>query len=212
MNPLYPPQSYLPSDGGRQSPQRLVFLVPNSDFDEVKFSWAIRKLANQVNLDVTLVSIATGIEDELAARRSLATVCSFVNEFTYNIDYRVIRDHSWIHAVRNLAHPGDLIICPPEVTVRAGFRKSETLDAAIARRLKLSTQPLPNLFNNSRQGILHFLKPILYWIVIAAILMAFFILESGVGQTVNGFLGQTVIVILMAFEMGAIYLWSSITG
>jgi hypothetical protein len=212
MKTLLPPQPYLPNDGGRQSPQRLVFLIPDPNCDEIKFSWAVRKLANQGNIDVLLVSIAGDLEGELGARRSLATICSLVNEFTFNVDYRVVQDRSWIHAVRSLACPGDLFFCPPEVTIRAGFRKQEPLDIAIARRLKLSTQPLPNFFNNTSRGILPFLKPILYWLVIIAILAGFFVLESDVGLAISGFLGQTIVVILMAFEMGAIFLWSSITG
>lgn len=212
MKTILPPQSYLPNDGGRQSPQRLVVLVPNPDVDEIKFSWAIRRLANPANLDVLLVSIVDDVESELAARRSLVTICSMVNEFKYNVDFRVVWDRSWIHAARDLAAPGDLFICPPEVTIRTGFRKREPLDAAIARSLNVPTQPIANFFNNTGQGISTLLKKILYWVVIAAILGGFFILESDVGQTVSGFPGQTIIVILMAFELGAIYLWSSITG
>jgi hypothetical protein len=212
MKTLLPPQPYLPNDGGRQSPQRLVVLVPNPDVDEVKFSWAIRRLANPGNLDVLLVSIVNDVEGELAARRSLVTICSMINEFKYNVDFRVVWDRSWIHAARSLAGSGDLFICPPEVTIRVGFRKREPLDAAIARSLNVPTQLLAHFFSNTGQGISLLLKRILYWVVIAAILGGFFILESDAGQVVSGFLGQTIVVILMVFEMGAIYLWTSITG
>lgn len=212
MKPLLPPQPFMQNDGGRQNPQRLVVLVPDQNVDEIKFSWAIRRLAGPGNLDVLLVSIVSDIEGELAARRNLVTICSLVNEFRYNVDFRVIWDRSWIHAARGLSGPGDLFICPPEVTIRTGFRKYDPLDAAIAHTLNVPTQPLANFFTNTRRSISNIFKQILYWVMIAAILGGFFILESDASQAASGFLGQTIVVILMAFELGAIYLWSSITG
>ena len=212
MKPLLPPQPFMQNDGGRQSPQRLVVLVPGQNVDEIKFSWAIRRLAGPGNLDVLLVSIVSDIEGELAARRNLVTICSLVNEFRYNVDFRVIWDRSWIHAARGLSGPGDLFICPPEVTIRTGFRKYDPLDAAIAHTLNVPTQPLANFFTNTRRSISNVFKQILYWVMIAAILGGFFILESDASQAASGFLGQTIVIILMAFELGAIYLWSSITG
>ncbi|HEX7434219.1 MAG TPA: hypothetical protein VF326_11245 [Anaerolineaceae bacterium] len=212
MKPLLPPQPFMQNDGGRQSPQRLVVLVPDQNVDEIKFSWAIRRLAGPGNLDVLLVSIVSDIEGELAARRNLVTICSLVNEFRYNVDFRVIWDRSWIHAARGLFGPGDLFICPPEVTIRTGFRKYDPLDTAIAHTLNVPTQPLANFFTNTRRSISNIFKQILYWVMIAAILGGFFILESDASQAASGFLGQTIVVILMAFELGAIYLWSSITG
>jgi len=212
MKTLLPPQPFLPNDGGRQSSQRLVILVPDQNVDEIKFSWAIRRLAGPGNLDVLLVSIVNDIEGELAARRSLVTICSLVNEFKYNVDFRVIWDRSWIHAARDLAGPGDLFICPPEVTVRTGFRKHEPLDAAIAHILSVPTEPLANFFTNSRRSIPNIFKQILYWVVIAAILGGFFILESDASQAASGSFGQTMVVLLMVCELGALYLWSSITG
>ena len=212
MKPLLPPQPFMQNDGGRQSPQRLVVLVPDQNVDEIKFSWAIRRLAGPGNLDVLLVSIVSDIEGELAARRNLVTICSLVNEFRYNVDFLVIWDRSWIHATRGLSGPGYLFICPPEVTIRTGFRKYDPLDAAIAHTLNVPTQPLANFFTNTRRSISNVFKQILYWVMIAAILGGFFILESDASQAASGFLGQTIVIILMAFELGAIYLWSSITG
>jgi hypothetical protein len=212
MKTPFPPQPLLPNDGGRQSPQRLVVLIPEQDVDEIKFSWAIRRLAAPGNVDVLLVSIVHDIEDELAARRSLVTISSLVNEFKYNVDFRVIWDRSWVHAARELASPGDLFICPPEVTIRTGFRKSEPLDSAIARILNVPTQPLANFFTNKKRSIPNVFKRILYWAVIIAILGGFFFLESDASQAATGFIGQTMVVLLMVCELGALYLWTTITG
>ncbi|HEX7599439.1 MAG TPA: hypothetical protein VF518_14580, partial [Polyangia bacterium] len=137
---------------------------------------------------------------------------SQVNEMKYAVDFRVVWDRSWVHAAAELAAPGDLFICPPEVSIRTGFRKSEPLDAVLARKLNVATQPLAHFFTHPGPAIPQFLMRILYWAVILAILGGFFILESDASQAASGFLGQSLVVILMAFELGAIYLWTTITG
>ena len=212
MTTLLPPKPFLPNDGGRHNPERLVVLVPDPTVDAVKFSWAIRRLAGPANLDVLLVSIVHDVEDELAARRSLVTICSLVNEMTYSVDFQVAWDRSWIHAAASLAAPGDLFVCPPEITVRTGFRKQEPLDAALARKLNAATQPLPGFFSNPSRNLPHFLKQLVSWLVIIAILGGFFILESDASQAASGFLGQAIVVLLMACEMGAIYLFMALAG
>jgi hypothetical protein len=51
-----------------------------------------------------------------------------------------------------------------------------------------------------------------YWAVILAIVAGFFVLESDASQVAQGWVGQVIVVVLMIFELGALYLWTSITG
>ena len=55
-------------------------------------------------------------------------------------------------------------------------------------------------------------NPWVYVLVIIAILGGFFILESDASQAASGFLGQAIVVLLMACEMGAIYLFMALAG
>jgi hypothetical protein len=211
MKNLLPTQLYQPDDGGRQKPKRLVFLMPGVDVDEVKFSWAVRKLAAPGNLDVLLLSVVHDVENELAARRNLVTICALVDEYKYHVEFKVVWNRSWIKAVKTVAAPGDLFICPPEVTVRTGLRKREPLDAAIASRLNVPTQPLPNFFSDPR-GIPNFFNQALFWTVVVAIIAGFFVLESNASQVATGTVGHILIILLMVFEFGVIYAWMALTG
>ncbi len=202
----------LPNDGGRRAGHRLVVLVPDQDVDAVRFGRAIRNTARSETTDVLLVSAVNSVESELAARRRQATIASQIRDFDFHVEVHVIWNGSWIEITRQLAVASDCVVCPPEMTVRAGLRKREALDAAIARRLNLAVIPLPGFFKNNRPAFIQALLRIGYWAVILAIVAGFFVLESDASQAAPGWVGQVFVVLLMIFELGAIYLWTAITG
>jgi hypothetical protein len=202
----------LPNDGGGRSARRLVVLVPDQDVDAIRFSRAIRSVAIPETADVLLVTAVNSVESELAARRRLTTIASQVRDFDFKVEVRIVWNGSWIAAAREVACEGDRIACPPEMTVRAGLRKRQPLNVAIAHRLDLPVTPLPGFFQNSRSGFAQVLLRIGYWAVIVAIVAGFFVLESGASQAAQGWIGQMIVIVLMICELGAIYLWTAITG
>ncbi len=202
----------LPNDGGRLAARRLVVLVPDQDVDEVRFSRAIRSAMLPETTHILLVAAVSNVESELAARRRLATISSQVSDFYVYVEVRIVWNRSWIAAAREVASQGDLVACPPEMTVYAGLRKREHLDAAITRRLGLPVAPLAGFFHNSHANITHSLRQIGYWVVILAIVAGFFVLESDAIQAAQGWIGQVTVVVLMFFELGALFLWTAITG
>jgi hypothetical protein len=206
-------QKFLPNDGGRTSTaRRLVVVVPNQDLDAVSFSRAIRSLADSHLMDVLLVTVVHNEEDELAARRCLATVSTLMRDFVYDIEAHVVWSRSWIAALEKLSHPSDLVLCPPELNIRTGLRKHEPLSAVISRRLGLAVRPMPGFYKEERVRITRFLLKLGYWVVILGILGGFFVLESDVTTVSTGWVSQVLLIILMAAEIGTIYLWTMITG
>jgi hypothetical protein len=189
-----------------------VVLVPDQDVDAIRFSRAIRSAAVPETADVLLVTAVNNVEAELASRRRLATIASQVRDTDFKVEVRIVWNGSWIAAVREVAGEGDRIACPPEMTVRAGLHKRQPLGAAIARRLDLPVIPLPGFFQTSRPALTQVLVRIGYWAVIVAIVAGFFVLESDASQAAQGWIGQVVVIVLMIFELGAIYLWTAITG
>ncbi len=202
----------LPNDGGRLPAHRLVVLVPDQDVDVVRFSRAIRSVLLPGTTHVMLVTAVDGVEAELAARRRLATISSQVSDFYLYVEVRIVWNRSWMAAVRQVAGEGDLVACPPELTVRTRVNQRQPLDAAISSRLGLTVKPLPGFFTDEHPGFTYTLRHIGYWAVILGIVTGFFLLESDAIQSYQGWIGQVTVVVLMFFELGALYLWTAITG
>ncbi len=189
-----------------------MVLVPDQDVDEIRLSQAIRRVMPPGTTHLMLVTAVNSIESELAARRRLATISSQVSDFDLYVEVRIVWNRSWIAAAREAADDGDRVACPPEMTVRHGVRNRQPLDASIRRQLGLATIPLPGFFKNSRPGFTQALLRIGYWAVILAIVAGFFVLENNASQTAPGWIGQAIVILLMIFELGTIYLWTAITG
>jgi hypothetical protein len=206
-------QKHLPNDGGHlNTGRRLVVVVPDQDLDAVSFSRAIRSLAVPGFLDVLLVTIVHNEENELASRRRLATMATLVRDFDYEVETQVVWSRSWTGALRDLARADDVVLCPPEMNVRKGLRDHELLGEAINRQLGLTVRPMAGFFQKGRPGIKRFLLMIGYWAVILGILAGFFALESDVTKVATGWVSQIFLILLMAAEIGTIYLWTVISG
>ncbi len=202
----------LPNDGGRSVTHRLVVLVPDQDVDAIRFSRAIRSVLLPETTHVVLITAVNSVEAELAARRRLATISSQVSDFYLYVEVRIVWNRSWIAAARQVAGESDLVACPPELTVHTGLRQRQALDAAINSRLGLHVRPLPGFFTDDHASLPHALRRIGYWAVILGIVAGFFVLESDAIQSSQGWIGQVIVVVLMFFELGALYLWTAITG
>jgi len=206
-------EKQLPNDGGhRNSGRRLVVLVPDQDLDAINFCRAIRSLAVPGFLDVYLVTVVHNEESELASRRRLATMATLVRDFDYQVETQVVWNRSWIGALRDLTRSDDVLLYPPEMTVRKGLRSLEPLGDAINRQLGLTARPMPGFYQKSRPEIKRFLQMIGYWVVILGILAGFFVLESDVTTVDTGWIAKLLLILLMVAEVGTIYLWTVLTG
>ena len=98
------------------------------------------------------------------------------------------------------------------MSIRKGLRGQELLGDAIQRQLKLTARPMPGFYQKSRLDVKHFLMMAAYWTVILGILAVFFALESNVSQVDTGWISKLLLILLMAAEVGTIYLWTALTG
>ncbi len=96
--------------------------------------------------------------------------------------------------------------------MHTGLNQRLPLAEAVATRLGLPVRPLPGFFSDDRPHLSHALRRIGYWAVILGIVASFFVLESDAIRSSQGWIGQVSVVVLMFFELGALYLWTAITG
>jgi hypothetical protein len=198
----------------RQTAQatRLVVLVPEQETDEVRFGRAICALAEPRRLEIVLVTIVSEIDQELSARRRLATIATYMRELKFSVSTHVQWNKSWLQALRAETRPGDLLVYPPEITLRDGLFKHVALGLALSP-LEIPLHPLPGFFYRTLsqpwQQILHRLA---YWGGLALTLAIFFALESATTSSVPGTLGHLLAVMIVFGEFGVVYLWTAVAG
>ena len=192
---------------------RLVVLLPVQELEGAKISRAIWSLASPRRLDVLLISIVNDLESELSSKRDLATIGALIQEPNVKVNSLVVYEKSWIKAAAQVVHPGDVIVCPAELTVPEKRGRRMALDTALINALNNPVFVIKGFYHeNQHHSSWHFLRHLPYWIVLIAIFAGFTELEIRADLITRGLTGQIIISLIVIIEIIAIYYWTFVAG
>jgi hypothetical protein len=189
---------------------QVVVLLPDQDVDEVKISRAIRSLAVPEHADVTLMTLVNDPESELAAKRRLATISALVRDPWFKVSVQVVWSKSWVKSTRKVVKPGDLIVCPAELTIPVGLSGRKSLAVALSTALNLPVYVLKGYFTDRHFDWTPFLWKIPVWVLCLTILVGFFRLEVQIDLLTQGWPNYILMIIITLLEIGLISLAASI--
>jgi hypothetical protein len=192
--------------------QRLIFLLPDQEVDEVKISKKIRSLALPGHHEVLLVTLVNDPDYETSARRQQMSISSLVRDPRFKLESMVVPGKSWIKLVQRLYCPGDLIVCPAEEMILTGISRREFLYRFILSRLNLPVYIYSGFYQSGQVKWIQYLRGAVFWTVMMAIFVLFFIFETRIVLTTKDWASQVVALLVVFLEAGAIYLWNVIAG
>jgi hypothetical protein len=192
--------------------KRLVVLVPNQDIDVATFSRKIWSLAFPDRLGILLITLPTESDYLLTAERRLTTIAAMLRDPRLHIETQVFPSRSWLKIARQVWKPGDLLVCPAEQAISTGIGKRSALALALASTFKAPVYRLKGFYQQPKAGIPNWIKTIPYWVVLLATIAGFFKFEAVVDASVKGWVGRILLLIIVAIEIGLIYLWTSLLG
>jgi hypothetical protein len=192
--------------------QRLIVIVPNEDVDEAILGRQIWLLASNYRLDVLLLSVVKSVEESMSAARRLTTLAAMIRDAYYKVEKQVVFEHSWQKGIRPYWRQTDMILCPLESEVKNGFGKQIRLCELLSRDLKAPVYTFSGLYSAGKSTIPIWLSKIPYWAGFILILCLFFIFEVNVDELSKGLVGQILLMMVVMFEIGLIYVWTLIAG
>jgi hypothetical protein len=192
--------------------KRLVVLVPNQDIDVASFSRRIWSLAFPDRLDILLITLPPDPDYLLTAERRLTTIAAILRDPRLHIETQVFSSRSWLKIARQVWQPGDLLVCPAEQAIATGIGKRTPLAIALVSAFKAPVYRLKGFYQQPPASLPNWIKAIPYWIVILATIAGFFKFEAMVDASVKGWIGQVLLLVIVAIEIGLIYLWASLIG
>lgn len=202
----------LDNANGLLSVNRIIVLIPNEEVDEAALSHQIWMLASHYHLDVLLLSVVHNNDESMTALRRLATVAIMTHDTHVKVEKKVILSHSWQRVVKQYWGQMDLILCPAELQVSGGWGKVHTLSRILSDSLKAPVYTFSGLYSYVKRGVPAWMHRAPYWLGFVLILVASFYFEVEVDQIIRGWVGQILLIFLVSFEIGLIYLWNSIAG
>jgi len=192
--------------------KRLIVIVPEEDVDEAQLSRQIWNLAANYRLDVLLISVVSSADESLAARRRLTTIAAMIRAKQFKVEKQVVSSHRWEKALRPFWRQTDMVLCPAERTVKNLFQRTIPLSQVLSDHLKTPVYTFGGLYQPSNRKRSPWLRELPFWVGFLIILSIFFYFEANVGQSVHGWVGQTLLVVVMLIEIGFIYVWNLIAG
>jgi hypothetical protein len=192
--------------------KRLIVVVPNEDVDEAQLSRQIWNLAANYRLDVLLISIVSNNQESMSALRRLTTIAGMTRASQFKVEKQVVFSNRWDRALRPYWQQTDMILCPDEKTVSTLFGKVLSLSQALSDRLKVPVYTFCGLYHPSTRQVSPWLRQLPFWIGFLVIVSIFFYFEADVDQIAHGWVGQTLLVMVILIEIGLIYIWTLIAG
>ncbi len=192
--------------------KRLVVLIPDQDVDEVKISRKILSQAFTKRLDIVLLTLVQAHENEFSARRRLVTIMSLLKGLQLHVETKIALGHSWIKMIRQIRRNGDVIFCPAELMAssRLGIRKP--LGAILKDTLHVGVITYSDFYHDTHVNGEIYLHNLIYWIILIAIFVVFFIFDVDLNLFTMGWAGQVIAFMIVIVEIGIIYYWTSIAG
>jgi hypothetical protein len=192
--------------------KRLIVLIPDQDVDEVKFSRSVKSLVPPDIRAFLLITLVHNPDTELTVRRRLATIAALMKGPLIKIETQILWDKSWIKAVDRVVKTGDAIICPAERSLSSGIGKKKPLSECLYDALHVPVYVLSGFFPVEPKKWLHTLGQTIYWVIILAIFVGFFLFETKIDLIPDKAISQIFGSVTMIIEIILIYLWTSIAG
>lgn len=191
---------------------RLIVLLPEAMAGDGEFAQRIHWMAARSEKDVLYMTILDEPENYLTVSRGLATMKAVTEADFIRATSTQVPAGLWFKKLQQIARPDDVIICHTEQQVKLGFMKSVPLTEFLAQNTQLQVIAVDGYYHPQREAVAGWLRAIVFWIGAALILAGFTYLEVEAGAFIPGLASKLVLFIILAFEFGAVWVWSRINN
>ena len=158
---------------------RLLVLAPDRGFDTTRLARIIWNLAAPCSLPVLYLSLGG---EESGVRLRMITLASMTRDAHVQVDILVTSGTNWVRAVKDVLHPGDLVLCFGDQLVRVqglGVRPLyDVLETALHVRvyvvpiLSAAPEHIPNTSDGIAQLVTSHLRQVLLFSVCSLVFIA----------------------------------------
>lgn len=194
----------------QQQARRLIVLVTNSLADQVALAQWVHWIAEREHLAVLYLVLENDPRNFLLASRNMATVKALTAEDGLWVDVKVIEAGGWLHELRRLAGPGDLIISQkgeaagrlPVYAVPVSEFLSDYLGDQVRTTSAYANPPQPE----EKRWYQHMLSVAGFLLII----LAFSWLEIVLDRQFSGSLVKLLLMGFFGAEIAAVLAWSKV--
>ncbi len=195
-----------PADAAR-SPERLVVLVPEQIENLAEFAHQVYAQALMQGREVVYMGLSGRGAADLTAARMLTTLTALTQGSLVQASLAQARTDCWSDALRQVAQPGDLVICPDEKMISTGSLQP---CGALEAELDITVRSVPGIYTAGTAQAVSWMRNIFCWITALAILVGFSFLEFRLAGMINGTLKKVVLAALVLLELVVFNQWDKL--
>jgi hypothetical protein len=192
--------------------KRLIVILPDGIEDHLNLAYKIRWMAQHDRCDVVYLTLVEDEDQRLTAARSMATMKAVTEGTWLAVSTRASATNSWLTTLCELARPGDSLVCLENHTIPTGFLKSAPISELLRGMFKNPIFSLAGFFHPAQRRVRRWARSLLFWVGFFIILGVFTLLEIQLDHGVQGAAHALMLIIILLFEVGAIWTWGSING
>jgi hypothetical protein len=144
---------------------------------------------------------------DLTSARMLSTITALTQGSLVQASLTQARADCWSDALRQVAQPGDMVICPDEKMISDGSLQP---CGEIEAELDITVRSLPGIYTAGTAQAITWVRTILCWTTALAILVGFSFLEFRLAGMINGTLKKVVLAALVLLELGVFNQWDKL--
>jgi hypothetical protein len=167
-------------------PRRLVVLVPDREFDEVRLGAVIHRLALHNQAQIHFIALASDPDMDSFLRRRLATLTSLVSDRLISTSARVSYTAAWEQAILEVWQEDDLVVCLEGQHVRGLLFGRRPLGLHLASTLSIPVLVLRGFRLGGEIAPRGGLRELLFWAAALLVIVAFAGLQVFLGRLFAG--------------------------
>jgi hypothetical protein len=185
--------------------QRLIVLIPDTDFNTAELGQHIWQLAISTHSRVLLFGICPDATEQLMLRRQLVTMAAAIRDNSLSVEIQVEVGKNWGETVEQLWQTGDLVI-------GLAHRRGQHYFLPVNEILNTNSQiPIYTLsiLHSEKPAKSEFLRQAIVWSGLAGIMAAFFWGQVQISRLPQNW-GQAVLLILSVIvEIVVLWAWNA---
>lgn len=122
------------------------------------------------------------------------------------VNSKLVSTQEWYEALREIYHPGDILVCQEEQTVKAGFFKTLAVREFLKTTLNPPIRTMSGYYPPWQVQTRRWLRSLLVWAGFLVVIILFGLLEIQIDQGTQGVARTVLFLLALGFEFGAIWL------
>jgi hypothetical protein len=206
-----PIQRALPEvDEPEKGTGRFIVLVPADDSSDLELARRVWQLAASRGASVLYVGLGHDPAHELSLRRRLPTLAGLTRDPQVLVDYQVLPGNDWIHRLREVWRPGDILACRSGERARpGGDLLSDVLSRAISNSVWILTG-LPQAPESPSRG--GRLRGLAYVLSLIAVIAVFLVVQARIEVDTQGWVRSGLLSGSVVIELGLLWVLHVASG